>query len=185
MIASLRFLSFLDDLSIVLPPEAVSTAMPIVEEELAAVGLSANRDKSLCWAPSGQQPPGEVAEGLWNNASRHDGMVLCGCPFEGVISHDEDDFDIDLAVPIGGPDFTDTFLAKYRTKIAALVDRITEIPSTCSPERLAVQSANLLLRYCCAHKATGRRCVGHRLCRNCRVTISQRSCNSTSRVNFW
>ena len=42
----------------------------------------------------------------------------------------------------------------YRTGIQRLVDLIVEIPSKCSPGRVAVHCANLLLRYCCAQKAT-------------------------------
>ena len=111
--------------------------------------MSVNVDKSLCWAPSGHCLPGDVARKLWDNASRHDGMILCGCPFEGVVLHDSDDFDLDTAVPIGNVSFTDVFFIKYREKIACLVDLIVELPSKCSPGRLAIQSANPLLRYCC------------------------------------
>ena len=153
--AYLAILSYLDDLSLVIPPAAVERAVPIVQSELRAVGLDMNSDKSLCWAPSGRCPPGQLARQLWENASRHDGMVLCGCPFEGVLTIDEaDDVDTDTAMPVGAPDFIDAFLSKYRAKVADLVGHIVEIPAKCSPGRLAVQSANLLLRFCCSQKAT-------------------------------
>ena len=153
--ANLASLSFLDDLTVVLPPETVSEAMPIVQEELAAVGLEANQDKSSCWAPSGTRPPGESAARLWNNARRHYGMILCGCPFEGVLALEAgDDFNVDTAMLVGSADFTNKFLELYRVKIAALVDHFVDIPSLCSPGQLAVQGATLLLRFCCAQKAT-------------------------------
>ena len=148
--ARLAILSFLDDVTLVLPPDAVSQAMPVVEEELAAVGLTANFEKSLCWAPSGCCPTGEVAAKLWSNAGRHDGMVLCGCPFEGLPGLD--DFSIDSALPVGSTSFVDAFLLKYRVKIQELIDKIVELPTQCSPGRVSIQSANLLLRFCCAQK---------------------------------
>ena len=67
---------------------------------------------------------------------------------------DKAGLDVDTALPVGSATFIDSFLGKYRSKISKLVDSIVAIPSNCSPGRLATQSANLLLRYCCASKAT-------------------------------
>ena len=92
---------------------------------------------------------------LWNNFARHDGRILCGCFFKGVLTLDDsDNMDLDSAIPIGTPAFIDNFLGKYKDKITRLIDTIVDIPSVCSPGRLAIQSANLMLRHCCAQKAT-------------------------------
>lgn len=154
--AVLSILSYLDDSSLVIPPEAVEAAIPIVKEELKAVGLNMSADKSLCWAPSKRCPPGPLADRLWANANRHDGMVLCGCPFAGLATIDdtEDDLDLDTALPVGSMSFIDAFLSSYRQKNATLVWSIVDLPSMCSPGRFAVRSSSLLLRYCCAQKAT-------------------------------
>ena len=140
----LAILSYLDDLSVILPPVTAEHAIPIM-----------NFEKSLCWVSSAKRPPGHGVSQLWNNASRHDGMVLCGCPFQGMLSIDDaSDMDIDTALPVGSPEFIETFLAKYGCKIGDLVQAIADIPAKCSPGRLAVQSANLMLRHCCSQKAT-------------------------------
>ena len=60
---------------------------------------------------------------------------------------DASDMDIDTAVPVGSPEFIETFLAKYRCKVADLVQAIADIPAKCWPGRLAVQSANVMLRH--------------------------------------
>jgi len=149
--AVLEVLSYLDDLTVVLPPAAVETALPVVEEELQEVGLTVNRDKTLCWSPSGECPPGDAAKKLWDNAPRHDGMVACGAP---ISSPDwEQELDLDVAVPIGSPAFVESFLEAYKKKTQMLIERILSIPSNCSPGRPAVQSANLMLRSCCSQKA--------------------------------
>ena len=86
---------------------------------------------------------------LWHNSVRHDGMILCGCPFEGVLTLDDsDNMDLGSAIPIG-PAFIDTCLARYKDKITRLTDTIVDIPSVCSPGRLAIRSANLMPRHCC------------------------------------
>ena len=113
-------LSYLDDLTLVLPTAIAEDAIPVLQEELKAVGLSVNAEKTLCWSPSGQQPPGTCVGMLWNNSARHDGMILCGCPFEGVLTLDDsDNMDLDSAIPIGTPAFIDTFLASARIKSRA------------------------------------------------------------------
>ena len=59
----------------------------------------------------GRSLPCKFARQLWENSSRHDGMVLCGCPFAGVLAIDQaDDMGVDIAMPVGSPGFIDTFL---------------------------------------------------------------------------
>ena len=70
--------NYLGDLSVILPPVAAEHAIPIIQDELRTVGLAMNLEKSLCWAPSAKRPPGHGVSQLWNNASRHEGMILCG-----------------------------------------------------------------------------------------------------------
>ena len=75
-------------------------------------------------------------------------MILCGCPFEGVLPFDDsDNMDLASAIPIGTAAFIDNFLGRYKDKIMRLIDTIVDIPSVCSPGRLAIQSANLMLRH--------------------------------------
>jgi hypothetical protein len=51
-------LSYLDDLTLVVPPEIAREARDAMVEELAKVGLTTNASKSGVFAPSGQCPPG-------------------------------------------------------------------------------------------------------------------------------
>ena len=82
-------------------------------------------------------------------------MMLCGCPLEGVLTLDDsDNMDLDFASPFGDLAFSDTFLGRYVDTITRLIDIIVDIPSVCVLGRLAIQSANLMLRHCCAQKAT-------------------------------
>ena len=81
-------------------------------------------------------------------------MILCACPFKGVHTLDDSDSrDFDYAISIGTPAFIDTFLGRNNETITRLINIIVDIPSACSPVRLAIQSANLMLRHCCAQKS--------------------------------
>ena len=54
-------------------------------------------------------------------------MVLCGCPFQGMLSIDDaSDMDIDTVVLVGSPEFIETFLAKYHCKVADLLQAIAD-----------------------------------------------------------
>ncbi len=79
-------------------------------------------------------------------------MVLCGCPFEGVLTIDEaDDVDTDTAMPVGAPDFIDAFLSKYRAKVADLVGHIV---------LLAALQCKVLI-CCCAFVARRKPRISH------------------------
>ena len=113
-------------------------------------------DKSTVYTPSGVCPPG--CEDWWENASRHDGLLVCGRPFDETVSkHTYAHADLDLeeatnTMPIGTPTFLEDFLGSYATKLEHLLAKLIQIPVYADPGEPAVQVACLILRHCATQK---------------------------------
>ncbi|CAE8656834.1 unnamed protein product [Polarella glacialis] len=146
-------LSYLDDLSLAVPAHLADAARTIVTEELARVGLEINADKSGVYAPFGQCPPGCVD--WWGNAVRHDGLLVCGKPFDATLLDFNYDPAGDSAVfPLGSARFVCDFTEAYVNKVERFIDAVCRIPALADPGEPAVQAAILRLRYCSYQKAT-------------------------------
>eukprot|EP00660_Eupelagonema_oceanica_P019729 gene19729-biopygen1267 len=75
-----RLLSYLDDLTILVPSPLVGAAMGIADEELQAVGLYLNHRKTFVWAKSGRCPRG--CQRWWRDT---DGFVIVGAPYGRLV----------------------------------------------------------------------------------------------------
>ena len=95
-----------------------------------------------------------MAIALWHNAPRHDGLVICGSPITYANWLEEAGDNGDFPIPIGNDAFVTHFLEGYFHKVQQLAGHINDLPNLCSPGRPGIQSANLLLRFCCAQKCT-------------------------------
>ena len=146
-----RLLSYLDDLSLLVPARMMRVAIDVAREELSVLGLLLSEPKTKVWAKSGQCPPGC---GTWWNGP--DGFVIVGTPF-GQVSDpadagppdDGDGTDHDVReFPVGTPAFVRAFLTGQTRKVRDLVERIVELPQLAGAHQPAVQIANLLLRWC-------------------------------------
>lgn len=146
-------MSYLDDLSLVIPATIAEEARTIVVGELAHVGLAVNEDKSLVYTASGECPEG--CGDWWANAARHDGFLLCGSPHDANLANmDFDSFGDSVVMPIGNAEFVQDFLAGYVGKVEKFVAAVRAIPVHAQPGEPAVQVANLLLRHCASSKAS-------------------------------
>eukprot|EP00660_Eupelagonema_oceanica_P019213 gene19213-biopygen37779 len=75
-------LCYLDDITLVVPEKLLAQAIAIAEEELAAIGLKLNREKTNAWTKTGKCPRG--CEVYWKQGSSDaGGFVLVGVPFGG------------------------------------------------------------------------------------------------------
>jgi hypothetical protein len=77
--AVVRLLSYLDDLTLLVPTVMMRVAVDVAREELASIGLLSNGEKTKVWAKSGRCPPG--CEVWWRGP---DGFVISGAPFGRV-----------------------------------------------------------------------------------------------------
>eukprot|EP00660_Eupelagonema_oceanica_P019586 gene19586-biopygen13536 len=144
----IRLLSYLDDLTVLVPEPIMGAAMGIAEEELRVIGLTVNHGKTMVWTKSGRCPP--RCERWWKGA---DGFVFVGAPYGrlvGTVDADatagEDAIDHEvLEAPEGTPAFCKRFLDTQTRKVQDLLDRIVEIPALAGAHQPAVQTANLLL----------------------------------------
>ena len=130
--------SYLDDITLVVPPELAQEARAIVTEELARVGLTTNDRKSGVFTKSGQCPPG--CEDWRDNIQRHDGFLLCGRPFDAdpvALDPGEGRGDA-VVVPVGGPAYVADFLANYATKVETLAEQLVDAVHLAPPEAPAL-----------------------------------------------
>ena len=102
--APFEFLSYLDDLTVVLDSALAPHMMPVITEELQRLGLEVNLDKSTCFGGRPHCPDGHALLGLWERTREQGGIICVGAPFGGRDA-DEDDFDLHTAAPIGTPTF--------------------------------------------------------------------------------
>eukprot|EP00660_Eupelagonema_oceanica_P019242 gene19242-biopygen33614 len=75
-----RLLSYLDDLTILVPSPLMGTAMAIADEELQAVGLYLNHCKTFVWAKSGRCSRG--CQRWWKDT---DGFVIVGATYGRLV----------------------------------------------------------------------------------------------------
>jgi hypothetical protein len=145
-------MSFLDDLTLVVPAVLAAGARDIVREELRGVGLGVNMDKSVVWSPSGLCPPG--CEEWYASAARHDGLLVCGRPYGASLADLSYDPAGAAAVwPLGSPAFVDEFLAGYAAKVEVFLGDVCGLMTHAGAEEPARQCANLLIRHCSSAKA--------------------------------
>eukprot|EP00660_Eupelagonema_oceanica_P019730 gene19730-biopygen1270 len=153
-----ELLSYLDDMTLILPSMMMRVGVDVAREELALLGLELGEPKTVVWAKSGRCPRG--CEAWWRGG---EGFVIVGAPFgrgrdameEGdgadLASVPEVDHDV-REVAVGTTTYVRRFLEGQVAKVQDLIDKIVDIPRSAGPHQPAVQVANLLLRWCVPSK---------------------------------
>lgn len=150
-----RIFAYLDDIVLVADPSIAESCLTALQEELGDCGLALAEDKTQAWAPSGQCPPGGLAE-VW----AREGMVILGGPAAAAGAGpralgEAPDEGARRAFPLGAADgrfvraFWEGRLAHMRTAAAALRDLALEAPVG----RPALLVALQLLAVCVAPRA--------------------------------
>eukprot|EP00665_Eupelagonemidae_sp_cell47_P009391 gene9391-6073_t len=163
-----RVLSYLDDITLGVPPLMARPALDVAQEELATVGLTLNMGKTNLYTKSGACPP-RCSEWHRRLAGEANGFVAVGVPLTDgsagnvfTTADDQDERtcageaavgDAGVEVPVGNDAFIVAFLRRYvDQRVQPMLDRIASMPELAAEHLPVVQVANLLLRWCVASK---------------------------------
>ena len=104
-------LAYIDDISIVAPPERMPEVLRDLSEALGTIGLQVNAIKTQVYLhPAAPMPGTEEWAQLWKQAGSHEGITLVGQPI------DPNKPDWHPSIPFGNQSYTDQWLAKRREK---------------------------------------------------------------------
>ena len=91
-----------------------------------------------------------MASQLWQNAPRHDGLVVCGAPLGEANDGSPGDLFDEMqrnAIPIGSTAFVQAFLEDWRSKLDYLGRRVEAMAVNATSTLPWAQVANLLVRH--------------------------------------
>ena len=144
-----RVLAYLDDVTVLVPPELATEVLPAAQAALGALGLELRADKTQAWSRESACPPG--LQEHW----RPHGLTLVGVPLgEPLPANGLPDSSDAHRVDLGGGDFASHCCCEVADRATALLERLADLPTHASPHLPAVQVAALLLRVCGAGKVT-------------------------------
>jgi len=147
---SVRVLAYLDDVTVLTPPDLAGEVLPAAQRVLGAFGLEVNAAKTQVWSRGSTRPTG-VPEEHWRAA----GLTLVGVPLgEPLPPSGLPDREDEVRVDLGAGDFAKERCVEAAARAAAFVHKLAELPELAPPHLPAVQSAGLLLRLCGAGKLT-------------------------------
>ena len=108
---SVAVLAYIDDITILAPPERLPQVLNDLSQALEEVGLKVNAAKTQVYLhPTSPVPETEQWQQLWREAGSHEGITLVGQPI------DPDKPDWHPSIPFGNQTYTDQWLSKRRAK---------------------------------------------------------------------
>ena len=142
-------LAYLDDVTLLVPPEIATEALAAADAAFRGFGLQLRADKTQVWSLRSQCPAGFQEQ--W----RAGGLTLVGVPLgeplpPAGLPDDSDDFRVDL----GDEDYVRDRCCETAERAAALLDRVAQLPTLASPHLPARQLSAQLLRLCGSGKLT-------------------------------
>ena len=148
-----QLLAYLEDLTVTTSGAGADKAVLKVEDGFTNLGLRVHPEKSFCHSPAGSCCLVAQATQLWQNAARHDGLVLCGAPLGNGLEM-ESLADLASLALLGLEYFKCGFVSDIAEKFGEYTRRVDEIPTSCAPGRPRVQRANVFLRQCGIQQVT-------------------------------
>ena len=142
-----RVLAYLDDVTVLVPPELATEVVPAAQAALGAAGLELRADKTQAWSRESACPAG--LQDHW----RPNGLTLVGVTLgEPLLANGLPDCSDARRMDLGSEDFALHRCCEVADRATALLERLAELPTHASPHLPAVQVAALLLRVCGAGK---------------------------------
>ena len=143
----IHLLAYLDDVTILVPPEMASEALAAAAAAFQRFGLQLRPDKTQAWSLRAPCPEG--LQDQW----RRGGLTLVGVPLgEPLPASGLPDPSDDHRVDLGVEDFARDRCCETAVRAAALLAKVAELPTLASPHLPATQLSALLLRMCGAGK---------------------------------
>ena len=144
-----RVLAYLDDVSVLTPPELAAHVLPAAQRILGEVNLELEPRKTQMWSAASPFPEG-LEERWCENGLTLMGVTLgSDLPPNGLPAHN-DAWRVDL----GDATFSAQRCSEVAARAALLLERLSELPTLASPHLPAVHTSALLLRLCGAGKVT-------------------------------
>ena len=143
-----RLLRYLDDITLICPPEIADETYHVLRQVLTEDGMLLNEDKCIAFTSDGSQPDQETSKKLWENATDHSGFIVCGFPS----TYEDQTAESPVAFPIGNDAFVGRFLEARLTAIQRHLRGIVNTANAASPSLPIRQALNCVLRSCITQK---------------------------------